>query len=182
MITLEQFLAYRHGKTFSDVVRDEDAPFEKVLDFFNDEDRQRRMEDSEIHHDRPPLAGVIRELESLPGVGEFFETLHRKRTARFKQAIGVLTRMIMESRGWTTTGKKGSLGVRAGREARLPSHNTGGLALWFLRAERYRRSEGMPYQSVRERYTEFTRLNGKTDEPSSKESAAAPVGQASKRK
>jgi hypothetical protein len=61
----------------------------------------------------------------------------------------------MERRGWQTTGKKGSLGVRAVRAAHSTSpgsyHNTGGLAFWFLRAERYRRPEGMPFQSVRAR-------------------------------
>ena len=30
-------------------------------------------------------------------------------------------------------------------------HNTGGLAFWFLRAERYGRHEGMPFPLVRDR-------------------------------
>ena len=108
------------------------------------------MEDSEIHHDRAPLAGVVRELESVPAVRQFLATLHRRRSARLRQAIGVVVRMIMERRGWRTTGKKGSLGVRGSRDSRTPYHNTGGLALWFLRAERYRREAGMPFRSVRE--------------------------------
>jgi len=45
-------------------VNDPEQPFDEVLEFFNNEDRQRRMEESEMHHDRPPLAGVVRELES----------------------------------------------------------------------------------------------------------------------
>ena len=36
-------------------------PFEPVLEFFSKADRQRRMEESEIHHDRCPLAGVVRD-------------------------------------------------------------------------------------------------------------------------
>jgi hypothetical protein len=66
-----------------------------------------------------------------------------------------VVRILMERRGWQTTGKKGSLGVRAVRAVHSTSpgsyHNTGGLAFWFLRAERYLRPEGMPYQSVRAR-------------------------------
>ncbi len=155
VITRGAFLSDRHGKTFSDVLNDPDAPFDEVLEFFNDADRQRRMEDSEIHHDRAPLAGVVRELESVPAIGQFLATLHRRRTARLRQAIGVLVRMIMERRGWRTTGKKGSLGVRGSSDSRTPYHNTGGLALWFLRAERYRREAGMPFRSVRERCDEI---------------------------
>jgi hypothetical protein len=34
-----------------------------VLEFFNNADRQRRMEESEVHHDRAPMAGIVRELE-----------------------------------------------------------------------------------------------------------------------
>jgi hypothetical protein len=155
VITRDEFLSDRHGKTFADVLNDPDAPFDEVLEFFNDADRQRRMEDSEIHHDRAPLAGVVRELESVPAIGQFLSTLHRRRTARLRQAIGVLVRMIMERRGWRTTGKKGSLGVRGSSDSRTPYHNTGGLALWFLRAERYRREAGMPFRSVRERCDEL---------------------------
>ncbi len=155
MISREQFLSDRHGKTFVDVVDDPGTPFAVVLDFFNDPQRQQRMEDSEIHHDRAPLAGVVRELESIPEVARFFATLHRRRSARLRQAIGVIVRMIMEERGWETTGKKGSLGVRGTVDPQTPKHNTGGLAMWFIRAERYKRTAGMPYTSVRGRFKKF---------------------------
>jgi hypothetical protein len=154
-ITLEGFLSDRHGKTFADVANDPATPFVEVIAFFNDAERQQRMEDSEIHHDRAPLAGVVRELESAPNIQRFFATLHRRRSARLRQAIGVLVRMIMERRSWQTTGKKGSLGVRGSADARSSYCNTGGLALWFIRAERYRLDGGMPFRSVRERYEEL---------------------------
>ncbi len=153
--TLEEFLEEPRGKTFADVVGDPEAPFDRVLEFFNDEDRQRRMEESEIHHDRAPLAGVVRELESQPAIEEFLAAQHPSRAKRLRQAIGVLVRMIMERRGWRKTGRKGSLGVRAavvsGETTPGAYHNTGGLAFWFLRAERYEREEGMPFRSVRDR-------------------------------
>jgi hypothetical protein len=144
-ISSEHFLADRHGKTFAD----------EVLAFFNDAGRQQRMEDSEVHHDRAALAGVVRELESLPALHRFLASAaDRRRAARLRQAIGVLVRMIMERRGWRTTGKKGSLGVR-GPEGQAVRHNTGGLSLWFLRAERYEREGATPYRSVRERCGEL---------------------------
>ena len=154
-ITRDQFLSDRHGKTFSDVLDNPGTPFDEVLAFFNDAERQQRMEDAEIHHDRAPLAGVVRELESEPVVRQFFETLDRRRSTRLRQAIGVLVRLIMERRGWATTGKKGSLGVRGASGSKTPEHNTGGLALWFIRAERYHRVSGMPFRSTRERCAEL---------------------------
>lgn len=151
----KDFLDDRQGRTFADVLDDPDQPFDAVLEFLNDGQRQQRMEDSEIHHDRPALAGVVRELETLEAVDRFLGTQHPRRTKRLRQVVGVVVRMIMERRGWQKTGRKGSLGVRAkisGRRNRPGSyHNTGGLAFWFLRAERYERKAGMPFQSVRQR-------------------------------
>lgn len=154
-VTRNAFLEDRQGIKFADVVNDPDQPFDVVLEFFNDSDRQRRMEESELHHDRAPLAGVVRELEALPAMTSFLSGLHSRRSTRLRQAVGVLVRMIMEARGWEKTGKKGSLGVRAAQTPRTPAHNSGGLAFWFVRAERYRRREGMPFRSVRERCREI---------------------------
>jgi hypothetical protein len=154
-ITRKEFLEDRQGRTFADVLNDAGQPFDQILEFFNDKDRQRRMEESEIHHDRPALAGVVRELETLAPVDQFLGQQHPRRTKRLRQIVGVVVRMIMEGRGWKKTGRKGSLGVRApisGRTSQPGSyHNTGGLAFWFLRAERYEREAGMPFRSVRQR-------------------------------
>lgn len=150
-ITRDEFLADRQGRTFSDVVTGSERPFHEALKFFNDGDRQRRMEESELHHDRAPLAGVVRELESLPAVNRFLGRIHPRRSQRFRQSIGVLIRMIMERRGWRKTGKKGSLGVRNSSAAGRPKHNTGGLAFWFIRAERYEHPQQKRFPSVRNR-------------------------------
>lgn len=154
-VTRVDFLEDNQGKTFADVLNDLRQPFDEVLVFFNDADRQRRMEESELHHDRSPLAGVVRELESQPSVDEFLSGIHSRASTRFRQAIGVLVRMVMEQRGWQKTGRKGSLGVRATDAKRGPKHNSGGLAFWFVRAERYERPSGMPFSSVRRRCEEF---------------------------
>jgi hypothetical protein len=154
-ISRRDFVQDRQGRTFADVLDDAEQPLDAVLEFFNDEARQRRMEESEIHHDRPPLAGVVRELESQPSLDKFLSTQHPRRTKRLRQAVGVVVRIIMERRGWTKTGKKGSLGVRAkivhGTTTPGAYHNTGGLAFWFLRAERYEHPERKTYPSVRGR-------------------------------
>jgi hypothetical protein len=153
-ITREEFLEVRLGKAFSDVVNDPEQPFNEVLDFFSNEDRQRRMEESEIHHNRPPLAGVVRELESQPAIERFLATGGAAQTKRLRQAIGVLVRLVMELRGWQKTGRKGSLGTRAAAAPSTVTHNTGGLAFWFIRAERYERKGGRAFRSVRQRCQE----------------------------
>jgi hypothetical protein len=133
-------------------LNDAEQPFADVLAFFDDDDRQRRMLEAEIHHDRAPMAGVVRELESQPSINHFLSEVHPQRTQRMRQAIGVLVRMIMERQGWKKSGKKGSLGVRAEASKASPAHNTGGLAFWFLRAERYELPSGMPYRTAAERH------------------------------
>jgi len=156
------FLDDTQGKTFADVVNDPKQPFDVVLDFFSDAERQRRMEESELHHDRSPLAGVVRELESHPEIDRFLAGAQIRRNTRFRQAIGVLVRIIMERRGWQKTGRKGSLGVRGAKSSQTPAHNTGGLAFWFLRAERYELPDGMPYESVRDRCKKLETRKSKT--------------------
>jgi hypothetical protein len=159
----EEFLADRQGRTFVDVLNDPDHVFDQVLEFFQDEDRQRRLEESETHHDRPALAGVVRELEAHPAVDEFLASKHPRLTKRFRQAVGVLVRILMERRGWRKTGKKGSLGVRAAvASTSTPGayHNTGGLAFWFLRAERYEPVNGARFRTVRERLKHRSRPVG----------------------
>ena len=161
MITREDFLKDRQGRTFVDVLNDPGQPFGEVLEFFNDADRQRRMEESEAHHDPAPMAGVVRELESMPAINKFLGTVQAQRNQRLRQAIGVLVRMIMEGRGWKKTGKKGSLGVRSSKSSGTPSHNTGGLAFWFVRAERYESEQGKKFPSVRKRCRELESTGSK---------------------
>jgi hypothetical protein len=157
-VTRKEFLQDRQGRTFSDVLDDPEQPFDGVLAFFDDAQRQRRMEEAELHHDRAALSGVVRELEAQPAIDRYLASKDPRRTKRLRQAVGVVVRMIMEQRGWKKTGRKGSLGVRAAvvRGTKTPGayHNAGGLAFWFLRAERYELVEGMPFRSVRERAEE----------------------------
>ena len=146
-VTRNTFLNDPQGRTFSDVINDPQYPFDEAIRFFDSADRQRRMEESELHHDRPPLAGVVRELESQQVIHDFLASGPVGGGRRFRQAIGVIVRMTMEGRGWQKTGRKGSLGVRTKQsESQSSRRNTGGLALWFIRAERYERRDSMAFK------------------------------------
>jgi hypothetical protein len=155
MITRMEFLEDRQGRTFVDVANDSNMPFDELLKFFSDEHRQRRMLEAELHHDRSPLAGVVRELEAQPAFDQFFSSVHPPRTQRFRQAIGVIIRIIMVRHGWRKAGRKGSLGMRAPVNREMPVHNKGGLAFFFVRAERYELESGMPFRTVNQRRREL---------------------------
>jgi hypothetical protein len=153
MTVKEIFMEDPQGKTFKDVLEDDRLSFDVVFDFFNAPDRQQRMLDSELHHDRPPLAGVVRELEQIPELDEFFRGYDSHTTRRVRQAIGALTRMIMETgHGWAKMGKKGSLGtrvkVKAGTTTPGAYYNTGGMSRWFTRAERYEPPTDHPMRTL----------------------------------
>lgn len=180
-ITRKVFSEDALGRTFADVLNDPEQPLDAVFSFFSDPGRQRRMEESEIHHDRSPLAGVVRELEAQPEINAFLTEFHTGRSNRLRQCIGVVVRIIMQSRGWKKTGKKGSLGVRAAKsDAPSPAHNTGGLAFWFLRGERYEHEDGMPYRAVKDRCKELE-SNPSQDSTAGKRSSKAVRKKATKR-
>ena len=142
-LTVAGFVADKQGRKFWGVVEDPRLKFPKLMEFFNSEARQVRMEDSEMYHDRPALAGVIKELESDEWFGKFFSNYDAHTTYRARQAIGVITRLIMEARGWHKTGTKGALGqrgkVEVGDTTPGAYQNKSGLSRWFTRAERYKK-------------------------------------------
>lgn len=141
MPLIDRFQIDPQGRRYTDVLNDPRIELAAVAAFFDDPDIQRRMMDSEIHHDRPALAGVIREFEARPDVDKFLRTYDAHTTTRFRQAVGVLVKIVMLGLGWRTTGSKGSLGTRA--KLLQPSNapgayaNDSGLSKWFTRAERY---------------------------------------------
>ena len=100
IITRQDFLQDRQGRAFADLVNDPEQPFDMVLDFFNCEDRQRRMVESEVRYSKAPLAAVVQELESQPSIQDFLSCQAPHRTKRLGQAITVVVRMIMARLGW----------------------------------------------------------------------------------
>ncbi|MEQ8847868.1 hypothetical protein [Botrimarina sp.] len=147
-INADRFREDRQGKSFADLLDEPDHPLRDLMDFFNDGDRRRRMQESEVHHNRAPLAGVVRELESQESVRRILAGSDAAAAQRLRQAVGILTRMVMEDLGWQRTGRQGTLGVRAESEEPAPIHNQRGLSMWFARGERFRRSGAPDYPSV----------------------------------
>jgi len=144
-ITRRDFLADAQGRRFTDVANDPHVNFDAWLEFFSDPRRQQALEDAEMRHQRPALAGVIIELENTPVFESYLAHNDAHVTRRGRQAIGVIVRLVMEARGWRTTGHKGSLGqrerVRPGAQAPGSYRNKSGLSQWFTRAEHYRPRE-----------------------------------------
>ena len=117
----DEFRQDRQGRRYADVLK---MPgFDHVLSFFDDRDRQRRMIESEKHHLRPALAGVVREFEQEEKIKKLYEGLSAKEAIRFRQAVGVIVRIVMAKHEWNPTQvQRGSLK---------------GLSEWFQRTERY---------------------------------------------
>jgi hypothetical protein len=104
-VTRDDFLRDRQGRTFADVVNDPEQPFDTVLDFFNREDRQRRMVESELRYNRAPLEAVERELDSQPSIQDFLSSKDPNRRKRLGQVVTVVVRMIMDRLGWEVVRK-----------------------------------------------------------------------------
>lgn len=146
MPTRSEFLADTQGRRFADVFGDPRYNFDQVLTFLDDPARRRRMEEAETIHGRPALAGVVGELEALPDIDAFFQGEDAHKTYRFRQAVGVAVRIVMEELGWSRTGVKGSLGRRAKVSAGTTTpgayRNLSGPSKWFNKAEHYRIPDG----------------------------------------
>ena len=85
-------------------------PTKAVLDTVNDPDALRRMADATVHYDdTPALKAIVKELEGNKQIDTYFRSTRRSRTMRFRQFVGVAVRLVMEDKGFRTTGKKGSL-------------------------------------------------------------------------
>lgn len=118
-------LADPHARRFADVLRKHPEEVEVVLAIINEHDVARRLVESEIHHDRPAFAAVVRQIE---GDALLAPLLARRSSdaLRFRQLCGVLVKLKMTRLGWSTTGSKGSLAA---------------IAKVFRQAERYVPSE-----------------------------------------
>jgi hypothetical protein len=148
-ITRADFARHRQGRRFPDVESDARFDFGRWVEFFNDPARQQRLCDAEIDHLRPALAGVIRELENHPDFHPFLSGHDRDTTKRARQAIGVLTGVVMEKLGWSKAGRKGALGHRVAAAGEGGYRNRrGSLSRWLTRAEHYLPPGGLPYPLV----------------------------------
>lgn len=149
-LSVTDFIQHPLGRRFADVAHDEDVPFRQLLNFLNCPAIQQRMRDSEIHHDRPALAGVVKELEHDTDFESYLANTDAHVTVRFRQAIGVAACILMEQMGWRRTGRKGSLGqrqtVRSHTSTPGAYRNRSGISQWFTKSERYEPPDGYPYR------------------------------------
>jgi hypothetical protein len=147
-ISVHDFATHTTGRRFTDVLGDPRLPFSTALAFFDLDRVRSRMKDSEMHHDSPALAGVVKEFERIPEIDQFFRTTDAHETTRFRQAVGVLVLMSMEQEGWQKTGRKGALGRRAkvhpGTTTPGAYINRTGISRWFTQTERYAPRAGWP--------------------------------------
>jgi hypothetical protein len=137
--TRDDFLRDSQGRRFADVVADGRVSFDTVLAFFDAPERRQQME-SATRDGRPALAAVVGELEALPEVDAFFRDHDASDTTRFRQAVGVVVRIVMVQLGWERSGQKGYLGTRTkanGTSTRGAAYNVSGPSRWFNRAELY---------------------------------------------
>ncbi len=112
-----------HGRKYRRVVEAHPQAFAHVDAVLADARYQDRM----VHESecgRPALRGALAAIELSPDVQAVLDG--GDDADRFKQAVGVKVRLQMESLGWSTTGRKGSLG----------------RSRWFKSAERYERRTG----------------------------------------
>lgn len=115
-ITVERFLADTHGAKYRDVVDRDAVAFDRVFEILNEQHVVHDMT-SATRLDLPALQGAVEPIEADASIAE---VLAGPQGQRFRQAVGVAVRLKMESLGFATTGRKGS----------VRSH-------WFSRAERY---------------------------------------------
>jgi hypothetical protein len=121
-MTASAILQDPHGKRYGKVVQDNPEAWAEVEEQLTDPINVNRMEYAS-ESGEPALAGVVGPIEAPPHVRALLSTKSAE-ADRFKQAIGVAVRLVMVLRGWSTTGRKGSLG----------------RSRWFTRAERYVRT------------------------------------------
>ena len=79
-----QFASDVQGHKFADVMADTRIRFNDILDFLDEPARRQRMLESELHHDRAPLAAIVRELEARPDVTRFLSSHDAHTTTRFR--------------------------------------------------------------------------------------------------
>ena len=126
-ITVETFLADPHATKYRDVVERDSEALDRVLAILNDQQVVHDMT-SATRLDLPALQGAVVPIEDDPAIVEVLDGLHGQ---RFRQAVGVAVRLKMESLGFATTGRKGS--VRSERFSRAERYQPQSPEAWSAR-------------------------------------------------
>ena len=110
-LSFDEFCGDPQGRTYTDVTGTSSRAFRNVLSVLNRPENIQRMCDAELIHDRPALAGVAVLLEAETDIHRALASADVGQSNRFRQAVGVAVRIIMERNGWSKKGVKGSVGV-----------------------------------------------------------------------
>ena len=110
-LSFDEFCEDPQGRTYTDVTGASGRAFRNVLSILSRQENIQRMCDSEVIHNRPALAGVAVLLEAEADIRRALAGANVSQANRFRQAVGVAVRIIMEQNGWTKKGLKGSVGV-----------------------------------------------------------------------
>lgn len=140
MITIARFLSDKQGRQFAAVAHARQPDFASVLASLSRPDWIDRMEAAQ-RAGQPALSGVIADLEAMPDVDGYFRSHDVRSSERFRKAVGVAVRILMEERGWARTGEKGYLGRRARPIPTVATgvpYNASGISKWFNRSEKYK--------------------------------------------
>ena len=76
VVTRQDFLQDRQGRTFADVLNDPEQPFDAVLASSTTKNGSDVWRNPRLITTEPPLAGVVRELEMQPSIDEFLSSKH----------------------------------------------------------------------------------------------------------
>jgi len=104
--TRRNLLQDRQRRTVAAMLNDSEHFSDAMLAFSICEGRRRPMQDSETHHERIPMAEVVRESEAQPPIDDFFTSKPPHGTKQLRQAGDVATQLSMERHGWKQTGKR----------------------------------------------------------------------------
>jgi hypothetical protein len=143
------FLDDSQGRRYTDVLSDPRYNFDQVLNFFDDERRQDILVMAEERFETAPLVGVVKEFESIPWINDFFRGNDGHTTTRFRQAVGVVVKVVMAQKGWHPIKQRAALGQRRHVAARTRTpgayQNDTGISKWFTRAARYVKCDGVEH-------------------------------------
>jgi hypothetical protein len=103
----EDFEADRHAARYLREFDLHPEAMRRLVDLLNEPDSVRHLQEAELRHGMPALAGVIGEIEGDPAI----EAVLRSGPDgyRFRQTVGVAVKLKMGRLGWRATGRKGSV-------------------------------------------------------------------------
>ena len=122
MLTLKSFEDEPYGRIFIVVLKNPDLPIKPVMKLLNNVEKVQCMACVTRNIEFPALGAIVKDLEKIREVKEYFESKIPSETLKYRQFVGMAVRLKMEEIGFKKTGKRGNLGS---------------ISKWFTRAAIY---------------------------------------------